>query len=327
MPTLTDLEIQTTGEQEAVAAAVRREFPGLEIRTTTTKAEPPPGLSTDGRWIVVPANVWHGLRFDPTTLDEAVRALAHLPSVGLRVTDGARRPGELAPIAVQVVTRCQRLLDQRNPHSATPFFDQILAFHESLHDRAKPLVAADLDHARDTWRWVLRLDRDASLAVQIAALFHDVERLVSEAERRVEQHASDYAAFKNAHAAAGARMTGEALVKLGADGDLVERVVDLVSTHERPEEDPEKLLLNEADALSFFSLNACGFISYYGRAHTEKKVAYTLARLRARGLAKLPGIRHRADVAAILYRTSAQVRAAIPRPTSVATARALGGAR
>src|SRR5205814_582070 len=84
-------------------------------------------------------------------------------------------------------------------------FDKVLARHCELHDMNKPLVAADFDHARDTWRWVLRLAPHASLAVQVAALFHDVERLASESEARIEHRAADYEAFKKAHAAAGAR--------------------------------------------------------------------------------------------------------------------------
>jgi hypothetical protein len=161
-------------------------------------------------------------------------------------------------------------------------------------------VSADYDHARDTWRWVLRLHPEASAAVQIAALFHDVERLVSESDQRIEHHAPDYAKFKDAHAAAGARLTAAALVGLGAPPGLVGRVAELVATHERPAGDEDKALLNEADALSFFSLNAPGFARYYGPAHTAKKVAYTLARLEPRGRQVLREIRHRADIARLI---------------------------
>jgi hypothetical protein len=73
-----------------------------------------------------------------------------------------------------------------------------------------------------------------------------------------------------------------------------------VREHEHPSRDPEMSLLNEADALSFFSLNAPGFLHHYGLPHTRRKVAYTLARLRLRGHRELPRIRHREDVWALI---------------------------
>lgn len=179
-----------------------------------------------------------------------------------------------------VLTRYQRFLGRRNPASAGPAFTRVLACHRALHDCAKPLVRADFDHALDTWQWMLRLDPHAGVAVQIAALFHDVERLVSEADVRIEQHASDYRAFKDEHARRGAAMTRAALAATGLDAAIIDRAADLVARHEQPGEDAERLLLNEADALSFFSLNSTGFLRYYGVEHTRRKVAYTLARLR-----------------------------------------------
>jgi hypothetical protein len=251
----------------------------------------------------VPATVWQARAFDPLALDEAVAAAAsRARHFALRVDEDPVARGDLATAVLQVTTRCQRHLDGRNRHSALRLFDDILAAHRGLHDLTRPLVAADYDHALDTWRWVLRLDPEASTALQVAALFHDVERLASESEVRVEQHAEDYPAFKRAHAAAGAEMTARALAGVGAPTALVKQVTALVAGHEAPDEDPERATLNEADALSFFSLNAPGFARYYGAEHTAKKVAYTLARLGPRGRTALAGVRHRADIAALIAR-------------------------
>src|SRR5690606_31131593 len=92
----------------------------------------------------------------------------------------------------EVLLRYQRLLPRRNDASTSDAFRTVEARHAALHDRSLPLVRADLDHARDTWQWVLRLAPDAGLAVQVAALLHDVERLASEAHARVEHLAADY---------------------------------------------------------------------------------------------------------------------------------------
>jgi hypothetical protein len=255
--------------------------------------------------VAIEAVRWRHPGFDPIGLDDEVaRALAERGSLSLRVADADSTEGCLV-VARQVVTRYHRLIEGRNPASALPLFDRARGLFRSLHDLRKPLVAADHDHALDTWRWVLRLDPDAGLAVQLAALFHDIERLASESEVRVEHRSPDYPAFKRAHARAGAAWVRRLLIEVGAEEALADRVADLVEGHEQPDLDPDKQLLNEADALSFFSLNACGFARYYGADHTRRKVLYTLNRLGERGHRELPHLRHRADIAALIAEVSA----------------------
>jgi hypothetical protein len=167
-------------------------------------------------------------------------------------------------------------------------------------------VRADHDHALDVWQWVRRLEPRASLALQIAALFHDVERLASEADTRVEQHAEDYVAFKESHAARGSLVLEAALRDLDLGASL-SRAMSLVARHERPGADHELLVLNDADALSFFALNSAGFLSYFGEAHTRMKVRYTLARLSERAREHLRYIRLLPHIAALI--TEAEGRA------------------
>ncbi|MFL6290970.1 MAG: DUF4202 family protein, partial [Thermoanaerobaculia bacterium] len=211
----------------------------------------------------------------------------------------------LVSFACEVLTRCQRLMDRRNAASRGGLFDRALAEHQAMHGLSKPLVRADYDHALDAWQWALRLDPEAGLAVQLAALFHDVERLVSEADRRIEQHAADYQAFKDDHALRSAWMAGEALARAGVDEAARERVSRLIAEHERParEGDPEAAeiaLLNDADALSFFSLNSPGYVDYFGPEPARRKIAWTLARLRPAARRRLDGVRLRPDVAEML---------------------------
>jgi hypothetical protein len=214
-------------------------------------------------------------------------------------------PERLPTMAFEVLTRCQRLADRRNHDSCGPEFDRVLRCHRELHDLAKPLVRADHSHSLDTWQWMLRLNRGASLAAQLAALFHDVERLVSEADVRVEHLAPVYQEFKDAHARSGAVMALEALAEAGVDEPVCRRVARLIGGHEQPpfpgEPYAEELaLLNDADALSFFSLNSPGYMDYFGPEATRRKVAFTLARLRPAARRRLSHIRLRPDVAALL---------------------------
>jgi hypothetical protein len=191
----------------------------------------------------------------------------------------------------------QGLAERRNAASAGPGFDAVLARHRALHDLMLPLVCADYAHALDVWQWTLRLDPEAGLAVQLAALFHDIERLASEAERRSEHLAADYQEFKDAHARVGAAWTDEILAELGIDAGVRRAAVRLVGRHERPPAPDESgaeaadlALLNDADALSFFSLNSPGYLHYFGPEQTRRKAAWTLARMRPAAVERLAGI-------------------------------------
>jgi hypothetical protein len=142
---------------------------------------------------------------------------------------------------------------------------------------------------------VLRLSPDASLAVQLAALFHDLERLRSEPRERREQRAGDYQAYKRRHAREGARFAVRVLAAAGVHPAVLERTGRLIAGHDEPASgrDRELAHLVDADALSFFSLNSPGFLDAYGPAHTRQKVAFTLARLSLEGRSRLGQLRLR----------------------------------
>ena len=70
--------------------------------------------------------------------------------------------------------------------------------------------------------------------------------------------------------------------------------------HERRGEGIDAAVLADADALSFFSLNSPGFLSYYGPAHTRRKVAWTLARMRPAARARPAGHRLVREVRAMI---------------------------
>jgi hypothetical protein len=212
---------------------------------------------------------------------------------------------ELARCALGVLTRCQRWIDRRNEGSRDALFDRVLAKHRGAHDLAKPLVRADYNHALDTWQWLLRLTPDASLTVQLAALFHDVERLISEADVRVEHRVADYQRFKDAHAARGAELAEALLATAGCGEETRRGTARLIAVHERPpsagDRDAEAIsLLNDADALSFFSLNCVGYLDYFGPEATRKKVEFTLSRLRPAARRYLAGMRLPGMVAEML---------------------------
>ena len=217
---------------------------------------------------------WERPRFDFHAFDSHMDELAERATGGPFLLWLGANPEELPRVVFEALTRCQRLAGRRNAAADGPELDAVLARHRALHDLSKPLVRADYAHALDVWQWMLRLQPQAGLAVQIAALFHDI---------------------------AGAEMACELLAELGLDPEIRCRAVRLIAAHERPpapgDPDAEDLaLLNDADGLSFFSLNSPGYWDYFGPEATRRKVAFTLARLRPEAKRRLRRVRLRPEV-------------------------------
>lgn len=279
----------------ALERTIARHFPNVAVRTPSSET------------LRFSLRRWCAPSFDPQRFDELLARGATRGA--LRIALELDGPTDVAGAVLQILTRAQPYLDRRNRASRTETFERALTAHFALHDLDQELVRADYAHALDTWQWTLRLDPDASLALQLAALFHDVERLVSEPLIRIEQHAADYVAFKRAHARRGAELTAATLGDVGLPPAIVQRVTELIATHESAGADPEAALLNDADALSFFSRNSAGFADYYGPKHTRTKVRYTYLRASPRALNSLATVRLRSDIASLL----AEVRQEVPR--------------
>ena len=288
---LSELELEIEGAGGVDLSPIHKDFP--TVRVQVSRAASAPELE---HRIDVEHDAWISGRYDFWSFDRRVddAVEAGRPLV-------ARAPARRAArFACEVLTRAQRRIERRNAASETERFDRLLDAHAALHDVSRPLVRADLDHARDTWQWALRIDPGAGEAIQMAALLHDIERLESEADVRIEQHAPDYRAFKEQHARAGAPRAAALVRAAGGSEELARAVAELVGASETPGAARELRILNDSDALSFFSLNSPGFVDYFGVAHARKKVGYTLARMSARALAELPRIRLRPDLAKLV---------------------------
>jgi hypothetical protein len=223
---------------------------------------PHPGASDP----IIDANAWMSL----ARFDEFDAAVLRSSSTALSVCGSAV---DVAQVAVQALTRWQRFVSRRNPASHSLKFNAALRAHAELHDVTKAHVRASHDHAVDTWQWMLRLLPEASCAVQLAALFRDVDRMEREGF----------------------------LARAGIDDSTALRVREIVTHHERREHDPEADLLNDSDGLSFFSLESSDYADHFGPEQTRKKVAYTFARLSGVARRRLSAtVRLRPDVEAHL---------------------------
>ena len=266
-------------------ASLREAFPTLTVAVASAPASDAWCVDL-AAWCSGSISLWE---FDQLA-DDALEGRA------TKVALLAPTPGS-ADASLGVLTRCQRWIGRRNGHTQGAAFDDLLKAHCLLYDVRKPLLLADYRHALDTWQWILRLAPDAGAPLQVAALLHDIERIASERDQRIEHLAPNYERFKAAHARRGAEMARSFLRNVPMSPVQAKRVADLVARHETPAGDEDLAVLNDADALSFFSLNSAGFFDYYEPAHTARKIRYTLARMRPRARHELANVWLRPDVA------------------------------
>jgi hypothetical protein len=242
--------------------------------------------------VIVDDVAWRGA-FDLGRFDESVdRALALLPDPVVAI-----RGDDAAAVACQVVSRYQRFVRRRNAASSTRVFDAALEAHASLHDLSDPQSRAVFEYGLDTWQWMLRLDAQASLAPQLAALLHEVVCADDSNDDRLDHRATGHP-LTEATRARGGQLAFELVRRIGASESEATRVRDIVRRHER---DSDSLLLDDADALSFLSLRSSRYADHFGVAQTRRKMAYTVSRLGPLARAKLAFVRLRPDVERLLH--------------------------
>ncbi len=134
---------------------------------------------------------------------------------------------------------------------------------------AQSKVPEDPLHAKNTLEWLLKLKPDADIALQIAALGHDVERAIEERKIKRENF-SDYDEFKRAHASNSAQILKEIMIECGADEELMNDVVDLVKKHEWGGDERANLVMY-ADTLSFFEVNLPFYFKRNGLEETKRR--------------------------------------------------------
>jgi hypothetical protein len=294
--------------------ALSSEFPTVRW---ALMAQPPSGA------LVIPERAWRAAPADFHCWDRAVSELWSRPRWVVVQGDAAET---LDQTAREVLTRYQRLVPRTNAHSASLAFHRVLSGHRAMHDLGKSPVRADYDHALDAWQWVLRLAPGAGLGVQLAALFHDVGRLVIEAERGGEPGGSEQRAIESAHADQGAKIALEVLTACGVAPATCAEVARLIREHERQDpsaSDADLMLLADADALSFFSLSSAGFADRHGANPTRDRMRHRLARMSSAAIRRLADIRLREDVARHLADVvRVEARAALERDDTCVTAAA-----
>ena len=138
-------------------------------------------------------------------------------------------------------------------------------------------IPEDPSHAQNTLDWLMFLWPDSDLALQVAALGHDIERAYPE-HRVAKTDYQDYDSYKKAHADHSARILAKVLIDCDCPREFVNQVIWLVERHESGG-DAMSDRLNQADSISFFDNNLPYFFTRNGRRETLARARWGIQRL------------------------------------------------
>lgn len=116
----------------------------------------------------------------------------------------------------------------------------------------------------------MKLKPEADIALQIAALGHDIERSIDERKIRREDY-TDYNDFKKEHSKSSARILQKILFTYHIKQTIIDDVADLVIFHEFGG-NPEADILKDADSISFFDVS----LPFYFQRNSEKETAFRI---------------------------------------------------
>ena len=132
-------------------------------------------------------------------------------------------------------------------------------------------------HSINTLEWLLKLKPDSDIALQIAALGHDIERAFD--GKRVRSTDFDtYDEYKQAHALNSAEIITELMEECGIEQKLIDDVARLVAHHEMGGDEREEVLKN-ADSISFFHVSLPLYYDRKGPDITRKRCVWGYKKL------------------------------------------------
>ena len=134
---------------------------------------------------------------------------------------------------------------------------------------SKSEIPEDSIHSKNTREWVLKLKPEADMALQIAALGHDIERSLKGKTKR--QDYVDYNEFKKVHSRKSAKVLGEILSKYDLNQTIIDKITNLVICHEFGG-NPEANILKNADSISYFDVN----LPFYFQRNSEMETTFRI---------------------------------------------------
>lgn len=147
-------------------------------------------------------------------------------------------------------------------------FDHVLADIQAIAKNAADKT--EYSHLYSVWQWVLKLKPDADIALQLAAIGHDIDRCFEDRRKRRQDFAT-YDEYKKEHALLSAQIMCDILRKHNLDEDTIAKVKYMIENHEVGGEGDVEVL-KEADSITFFNS-----ILQYRQKHTH---AQTIDKIR-----------------------------------------------
>ena len=149
-------------------------------------------------------------------------------------------------------------------------------------------TAGEEAHALDVLTWVQKLRPDVSVSLGLAALFHDIDRVVTPNAGggfKGTRSGPEYARHKKEHAGRSAAFIAPLLRKCGFSAEIVDRAVFLIVHHDDLAEevaaigDSELDCLVAADSFAFFTSIAPKLYEAEGESRTRDKIRFMIEKL------------------------------------------------
>ncbi|NQY51890.1 MAG: DUF4202 family protein [Piscirickettsiaceae bacterium] len=138
-------------------------------------------------------------------------------------------------------------------------------------------VPEDPRHADNVLEWLLRINPDADIALQLAALAHDIDR-ADEITRIQRANFNDYDNFKSAHANNSAIILQDILQEYRVEFSIIDEACRLVILHEIGG-DARSDLLKDVDSISYFEVNMPLYLDREGYEETVRRCIWGYNRL------------------------------------------------
>ena len=157
----------------------------------------------------------------------------------------------------------------------------------------------EFDHSQSVWQWVLKLKPEADVALQIAALGHDIDRSLED-YRKMKARFATYDEYKKEHALQSAKITCDILKKHDFDETTINKVMNLIENHEVGGEGDVEILM-EADSITFFN-NIQHYQQTHTQAETTDKIKFMYNRLNDKAKSMVNQIDFKNTESAILFK-------------------------
>jgi len=153
-------------------------------------------------------------------------------------------------------------------------FNYILEEIEMITKNA--MDKTEYSHSQSVWQWVLKLKPDADIALQIAALGHDIDRSFGN-YRKMKAKFATYDEYKKEHALLSAKIMCDILKKYDFNGTIINKVKHLIENHEIGGRGDVEIL-KEADSITFFN-NLLHYRQIHTKEETINKIKFMYNRL------------------------------------------------